>query len=861
MNTEWNAPQRRSNVLAYLDKHNPKLLKYHEDRRIGKSEAKLPKQKTGMCYEEARRLYQIEHSTVQHVFYPVDYSPVRTWRGGKSSHCACDMCWLTYRLVVTHAAMEPTDQVGPRNEKVEDRVIPLGGLSYEQNDRRDWQASDKIIDSDWERPKDEESVGPLQDTRNGDDVGPMGESSDEGGAGPLEESSNGGNGLQHIHEDKGGEREEGQRPSEEDEKQVASAENKSVLIQFASTALAMMSNSPADAEDVSSPFTRSVEQQPSLISSPSLAAASSASSRKRSRDAEEDTKDEESPQQKRRRMDDVLGIVRKEVKAANVPQNIQAATRLYIKHPKKRANVPQVTQVATSLYIKHPKKQARSLNTDSPKARSSTDTAVPTPKRLRLYQRPRQISGAEKEHVTTDHSGTTMNGKSTLVDHDGSRTEPQQTTDSDKIPADAQASPRIFMEDDSCVDDETESSVARESLINEAEDPEDVSSDDEIDTTQTGWNTAHGINSKVAFIYVDGKTVWSKTGEGQQLVLPKTEGSPNRPWTKAEKETLRAYIQDYGIENWAALSKSTNRAESDLQQTYLNIIIKRNKRAGRPQLAGIPEEYPRYPRFAPPPPPQEPGQPASPPHSPPPSSIEPEESATPTATAELPRLRPRKRTGQIAKGNLGDLAYDVKVRAFPKVTRYGRLVDSKGDTLPEAMGHIPSVAKRLQPKLKLKLKGPVDLSSAEGLDNATSSKMEKIRRDSYIEEGEIIEEESSDQQAQAPDRIESGPSRSGQDPLKAVKNGRVDKKPTRRGVNLRVGRHSKAVDVKEEQSNEREHSQSLGTSSEQEGSFNTVPETQTTPAKDLRGPRLAGVSKLSGSSRRGVPRKAAGLRR
>ena len=125
----------------------------------------------------------------------------------------------------------------------------------------------------------------------------------------------------------------------------------------------------------------------------------------------------------------------------------------------------------------------------------------------------------------------------------------------------------------------------------------------------TQWETAHGIMSYCANIPVPGMTVHDVEGTQRPFYLPTSPGVPNRPWTNEEKEDLRAYIQDYKIEDWVTLAQSTSRDERELQDMYLDIVTARNIQAGRSRRAGIPE---LYPNFTPPPslagPPQEESQ-------------------------------------------------------------------------------------------------------------------------------------------------------------------------------------------------------------------------------------------------------------
>ena len=118
-----------------------------------------------------------------------------------------------------------------------------------------------------------------------------------------------------------------------------------------------------------------------------------------------------------------------------------------------------------------------------------------------------------------------------------------------------------------------------------------------------------------------------------------------------------------------------------------------------------------------------------------------------------------------------------------------------------------------------------------------------------------------------------------------VKNGGVNKNSYSRRVKRKAGRQTEAVGIEDDQSTERESTREDTPSSEPQGeemedlmasvedtedpaikqedsdqeeelSELTAPEAKTTLAKNALGSTFAGVSKRSGSSRRGVPRKA-----
>ena len=62
----------------------------------------------------------------------------------------------------------------------------------------------------------------------------------------------------------------------------------------------------------------------------------------------------------------------------------------------------------------------------------------------------------------------------------------------------------------------------------------------------------------------------------------------SRPWTEDEEETLRSWVQDYGIQQWDQISWCLWRSQQDCQEHYQGIIMTRNQRAGRYLFAGLP---------------------------------------------------------------------------------------------------------------------------------------------------------------------------------------------------------------------------------------------------------------------------------
>ena len=409
-------------------------------------------------------------------------------------------------------------------------------------------------------------------------------------------------------------------------------------------------------------------------------------------------------------------------------------------------------------------------------------------------------------------------------------------------------------------------SVKEERSINdEVIQREYAPADDEAVPTETEWDTANGINSQCANIHITGMGVHDVTGEWSSLYIPTSTGLPDRPWTQRETEDLRVYIQDYRIEDWALLSQSTNRPKEELQYWYFQTVTHRNILARRPEMAGIPDAYPD---LAPPIPTPVP--------------------VAPSAPEEPRKLRQPDQIGK-KKNYLGDLTYDLKATSFPKITKDGNMVDSKGNVSHEIMGDISHVTIGRQQKPKQRV--PESLPPAEQLNNARLSQTEEDDSGSEIKEGEIVEEEISDQHAPAPRPSERGPVRKKMGTLNVVKMGRVSKSSSRHGVDRKAGHQAIQIfDMEEGQSIERErtrdHAPSPGPIYKSKRSLNAsvgeeedpqvkqggtdleqglpipkVPTAKTTSAKRPLGPKFTGVCKLSGSSRRGVPRNAAGLRK
>ncbi len=417
---------------------------------------------------------------------------------------------------------------------------------------------------------------------------------------------------------------------------------------------------------------------------------------------------------------------------------------------------------------------------------------MPQPrKRLRLYQRIREVGERKEDYVSAGHADSAMGGHSILDHQDASSSEARGAA---IVPSQKEG---LDADDE---DDEGESGDAP--VDDGADEREEVFLDDENTPLRTKWNTTHGINSDCASVQVEGMSVIDLTGQERDFFIPISGGLPDRPWTEEEKEDLRVYVQDYKIHDWSLLAQSMNRSEMELVQTYLDVIVARNRLAGRHECAGLPKTYP--------------------------------------------------------------------------------------DLTPP-------------PQLELEKKVPVNSSSTENAENDKLSEAQNEGSGSELEEGEIIEEEeivegeiveeedSSSQQTLAPAKSETGSPCQKKDLLKTVKNGRVSKKSSRRGADRKAGHQAEVENDGEEPSLEREwtceQTESLsrektpvnarveeeeaaevkqeGLDPEHRESTPIAPESKKASAKGSLSPKFAGVSKLSklsGSSRRGVPRHAAGLR-
>ena len=542
-------------------------------------------------------------------------------------------------------ALERPGLVGPRNETIEDIVGPLGGSRNDAVDRPLWRAWDEEIVDPSGESKDEEEVGPLgelRDDEDDEDVGPLGELRDEEEVGPFGQSRDEEE-VDPLRESREEDQDNlRQDHEEEEEKEAASfGGDTDELMQLAAKSVGMMSGALTETGASSTHATTTLPTEPRaplMTSSPPLASTPSTTSRKRSRDSDHDAHDEESSsQRKRMRMDDIFGIVRNDASAVIAPQNVGPAMTPETQQSRKRAR--------------------------SSKDESENGITKPTPKRLRLYQRMKEIPADDEARIVAGQADVAENDNSALDYQDASSSETREAVMVEKSPTDIQSHKQPFVEDETCENDE-------------AEEREDIPAYENASAAEVEWDTAHGINSTCANIPIPGKGVRDVTGQWRQLYLPTSTGLPDRPWTEEEKEDLRVYIQDYGIEDWERLSQSANRPEGELKEMYFEIITARNKQAGRDELAGLPPGYLDLP-----PPPPAPEKPA-------PVEVEPR------------KLRSLDQIGKSKKNKLGDLTYDVRATSFPRVTRDGGMVDAKGNAVLGVMGDLPRVTKRRQQKPK-----------------------------------------------------------------------------------------------------------------------------------------------------------------
>ncbi len=653
--------------------------------------------------------------------------------------------------------MERPCLIGPKNETIEEISGPFGEWRDDQLDRPLWRKSDEEPVGPSEDSNDEEDVGPFGETRDEEEVGPFGESRDEEDVGPFGESRDeedvGAFGESRDEEDVGpfGESRDEDQDSlhqcheEVEENEVVSFEgNMTALMQLAAKSVGMLSGASADTEGASSSHATTAlptEPHAPLASSSTLASSPSTPSRKRARNSEHDAYDEESPSmQKRMRMDDILGIVRDDTNATtSTPSrkrsrdsendaydegspSQQKRMRMdeilgIVRHDSNAAVAPQSVSAATTPEAKDCRKRAGTFDDDS-----EDGMAKPTRKRLRLYQHIKETPEDDKDCIATGGAEVAEDDEPALVNQDTSSDEAEEGEMFEKSPMSIQSY------NQPAVDDETSNS-------DEAEEREDISADNEAAGAERDWDTAHGINSTCANIPIPGKIVGDLTGVWRHLYLPTSTGLPDRAWNEDEKEDLRVYIQDYGIEDWALLSQSTNRPVKDLKYTYYYYIKARNIQAGRPELAGLPERYPNFAR--PLPAREEPASEEENPEEENPEEENPEEENPEEDEAEEdepeedeseedeseedePRnLRSLDQIGKSKKHKLGDLTYDVKATSFPKVTKGGGTVDAKGNVLLGIMGDISHITKRRQQKLKQEFRESLP-SAGNSANNAPS---------------------------------------------------------------------------------------------------------------------------------------------
>ena len=584
MNKSWKPLARWSVHKADMETLHPKDLEYYEDRRTGKIEGKAFEEwGNPLGDKRKKRLEAIETSKVRRTFFTMDYSHGFTGRGGKFSFPCSSIILNTDELVVLPEAMERPCLVGPRNETVDERVDSFGGSSHEQTDRPLWRASDKKS-GPFEDSKGNVDAGPLSESRDDENIGPFGESRDDESFGPLADSRDEKVGsLQESADDEeidplaeSSKIDDGLRHSnfgaeEREAEECGSPKDMSELMQLAARSIHMMSGMHTSAGGTSFSHTtanNSTEPQAPFASSPPLASTSSTPSRKRARDSEDDLEEQESPSQQKRmrmedrtRMDDILGIARTDITTPISPPRFKKVKRIDTQQTRKRA---------------------RSLDDDS-----EGDAR----KRLRLYEQLGENNDEEEEYVSAGHADAAQNADSPLVYQDTSSHEVEEATVVDEGPEKTEPHKQASVEggDFTAEDEKTSDEETSENV-------------DNVAPATTQWQTAHGINSCCANIRVPGMAVYDVEGDLSHLYLPTSPGLPYRPWTNEEKEDLRAYIQDYKIEDWVSLSQSTSRDERELQDMYLDVVTARNIQAGRSRLAGIPELYPNLAR---PPPPEE----------------------------------------------------------------------------------------------------------------------------------------------------------------------------------------------------------------------------------------------------------------
>lgn len=493
--------------------------------------------------------------------------------------------------------MERPCLLGPRNEKVEELAPPAGGLSYEQADRPLWQAVDDKSGCPPEMSKDVENVGPFGEARDDGDVGPLGETRDDEDVGPFGETRGGDDGLCEDIDD-------GEQQKQE-EGAVTDVEDKNNLVQLAAQTVSMLSGMLANTgTSTTSSTASSIQPSTSLTSSSrTLSSTPPTTLRKRTRDCEEDleegAKDDGSPsQQKRRRMDNalgiertsslqrkqrhmdgILGILRKDANAANNAQSIGTAT-------------------TPDLLVKQSRKRERTSDDDSKESMTR-----PGPKRARLQLKPPKpvrlhLNPPKPIHLDLKPRGDANDEEAHIADHAPEKDEStvvRQPISSIDVPK------PVAVDKVTSVEVHTQASVEEVAFANEETNKRsDAAADDEVTLSQKEWNTAHGINSDGANIRVRGMGVFDLTGEWVHFCLPTSRASsPYRLLTEKEKEDLRTYIQDYGVQDWHVLAECMHSTVRGLKTEYLEYIVARNRQAGRRELAGIHA----WPQLAPPPPP------------------------------------------------------------------------------------------------------------------------------------------------------------------------------------------------------------------------------------------------------------------
>ena len=608
--------------------------------------------------------------------------------------------------------MEQPGLLGPRNETIEEVAGPVGGLSYEQRDRPLWQANDDKSGRPSEMSKDVENVGPFGESGEDEDVGPFGETRDDEEVGPFgetrdEEEEIGPFGERRDDEEVGplGELrddglrqdyDDGEQPKEEEE-EVTEAEVRNNLVQLAKKTAGILSgllaNTGAASTSTTSSTTSSTEPGASFTSSShTLSSTPPTTSRKRARDSKEDAKDEESPsqqkrrrmddvlgikrtspsQQKRRRMDDVLGIARKDTNAASNPQSIGAAMTPDVQQSKKRTRNPE---------------------------EDAMDEESPSQQKRRLMDDALGIKRTSPSQQTRRRMDDVLG----IAGKDTNAASKPQSVGAAMTPDVQQSRKRARSSDDNSEESTTRPGPKRVRLFVRPRDD----ANDEAAPSQKEWNTAHGINSNGANIRVRGMRVYDLTGEEADFYLPTSRtSSPCRPLTEKEKEDLRVYIQDYGVQDWKVLAKSMKRPVRELQTEYLEYIMARNIQAGRRKKAGIPSAYPNLAPPRPPPPLPKSDEPTAAPDTADPAarseSTKAAAASEPTKPIAAPepaksntsvmasKLRPRARTCKAKNNALGDLTYDLKAKSFPRVTKDGGMVDARGNALLGIMGKIPT---------------------------------------------------------------------------------------------------------------------------------------------------------------------------